>query len=59
MLDGVDLSALDGVSLAVDALLSAVPEGGYVAVMAYLDRLADASAAVRVTSSPISSSPIT
>lgn len=45
VLDGVDLSALDGVSLAVDALLSAVPERGYLAVMAYLDRLADASAA--------------
>jgi len=45
VLDGVDLSALDGVSLALDALLSSVPEAGYVAVMAYLDRLADASAA--------------
>ncbi len=45
VLDGVDLSALDGVSLAVDALLSAIPPRGYLAVMAYLDRLADASAA--------------
>ncbi|MGY1754821.1 glucose-6-phosphate isomerase [Blastococcus sp. SYSU D01042] len=45
VLDGVDLSALDGVSLALDAVLAAVPEGGYLAVMAYLDRLADASAA--------------
>ena len=45
VLDGVDLSALDGVSLAFDALLSAIPDRGYLAVMAYLDRLADASAA--------------
>ncbi|MDT0277800.1 glucose-6-phosphate isomerase [Blastococcus goldschmidtiae] len=45
VLDGVDLSALDGVSLALDALLSAVPEQGYLAVMAYLDRFADARAA--------------
>ena len=45
VLDDVDLSALDGVSLAVDALLSSVPERGYLAVMAYLDRLADASTA--------------
>ena len=30
---------------AVDALLSSIPERGYLAVMAYLDRLADASAA--------------
>ncbi len=45
VLDGVDLSAHDGVSLALDALLAAVPERGYLAVMAYLDRLADASAA--------------
>ncbi len=44
ILDGVDLTALDGVSLAVDALLAAVPPGGYLAVMAYLDRLADADA---------------
>ncbi|WP_040339690.1 glucose-6-phosphate isomerase [Candidatus Blastococcus massiliensis] len=45
LLDGVDLSAHDGVSLAIDALLAAIPPGGYLAVMAYLDRLADASAA--------------
>jgi hypothetical protein len=45
VLDGVDLSALDGVALALDALLSSVPDRGYLAVMAYLDRLADASAA--------------
>jgi glucose-6-phosphate isomerase len=45
VLDGVDLSALDGVSLALDAALSSIPAGGYLAVMAYLDRLADASAA--------------
>ncbi|MGY2130147.1 glucose-6-phosphate isomerase [Blastococcus sp. SYSU DS0617] len=45
VLDGVDLSSLDGVSLALDAVLSAVPERGYLAVMAYLDRFADASAA--------------
>lgn len=44
VLDGVDLSAHDGVALAIDALLAAVPPGGYLAVMAYLDRLADASA---------------
>lgn len=45
VLDGVDLSAHDGVSLALDALLASVPPGGYLAIMAYLDRLADASAA--------------
>jgi glucose-6-phosphate isomerase len=45
VLDGVDLSAHDGVTLALDALLSSIPEGGYLAVMAYLDRSADASAA--------------
>lgn len=45
VLDGVDLSSHDGVSLAIDALLGAIPEDGYLAVMAYLDRLADASAA--------------
>ena len=45
VLDGVDLTSHDGVSLAVDALLSSIPERGYLAVMAYLDRLADASAA--------------
>ncbi len=45
VLDGVDLDAVDGVQLAVDALLAAVPDRGYLAVMAYLDRSADASAA--------------
>lgn len=45
LLDDVDLTALDGVSLALDSLLAAVPERGYLAVMAYLDRIADASAA--------------
>jgi glucose-6-phosphate isomerase len=45
VLDRVDLSSHDGVSLAIDALLAAVPDRGYLAVMAYLDRLADASAA--------------
>ena len=37
-----EVSTLSG---ALDALLRAVPERGYLAVMAYLDRLADASAA--------------
>ncbi len=45
VLDGVDLSAHDGVALALDSLLVAVPDRGYLAVMAYLDRFADASAA--------------
>jgi glucose-6-phosphate isomerase len=45
VLDGVDLSQHDGVSLAVDALLAAVPPRGYLAVMAYLDREQDARAA--------------
>ncbi|WP_345770406.1 glucose-6-phosphate isomerase [Blastococcus saxobsidens] len=45
LLDGVDLSATDGLRLALDALLGAIPPRGYLAVMAYLDRLADASAA--------------
>ena len=43
-----DSALLDGatdVAGAINALLSAVPERGYLAVMAYLDRLADASAA--------------
>ena len=43
-LDGVDLSAHDGVVLALDALLSAIPPRGYLAVMAYLDREQDAAA---------------
>jgi hypothetical protein len=44
VLDGVDLSAHDGVSLALEALLAAVPPRGYLAVMAYLDRLRDSAA---------------
>jgi glucose-6-phosphate isomerase len=44
ILDGVDLTGVDGVSLALDALLAAVPPHGYLAVMAYLDRQADARA---------------
>ncbi|MGY1805295.1 glucose-6-phosphate isomerase [Blastococcus sp. SYSU D00922] len=44
VLDGVDLSSHDGLVLAVDALLAAVPPRGYLAVMAYLDREKDASA---------------
>jgi glucose-6-phosphate isomerase len=44
ILDGVDLSAHDGVSLALDALLAAIPPRGYLAVMAYLDRHRDSAA---------------
>lgn len=44
VLDGVDLSSHDGVVLAIDALLAAVPPRGYLAVMAYLDREQDATA---------------
>jgi glucose-6-phosphate isomerase len=44
VLDGVDLSAHDGVALALDALLASVPPRGYLAVMAYLDRERDAAA---------------
>jgi glucose-6-phosphate isomerase len=44
VLDRVDLSASDGVRLALDALLSDVPQRGYLAVMAYLDRERDARA---------------
>jgi Phosphoglucose isomerase len=44
LLDGVDLSQHDGVALALQALLAAVPPRGYLAVMAYLDREADARA---------------
>ena len=44
LLDGVDLSQHDGVTLALQALLAAVPPRGYLAVMAYLDRGADARA---------------
>ncbi|TFV59325.1 glucose-6-phosphate isomerase [Geodermatophilus sp. DF01-2] len=42
LLDGVDLTQHDGVSLALEALLAAVPPRGYLAVMAYLDRRRDA-----------------
>ncbi|MBB3085627.1 glucose-6-phosphate isomerase [Geodermatophilus sabuli] len=45
LLDQVDLSQLDGVRLALDALMAAVPPRGYLAVMAYLDRARDARAA--------------
>jgi hypothetical protein len=45
LLDQVDLSLHDGVSLALDALVAAVPPRGYLAVMAYLDRDRDARAA--------------
>ncbi|TFV53133.1 glucose-6-phosphate isomerase [Blastococcus sp. TF02A-35] len=45
LLDGVDLSASDALRLALDALVGAIPPRGYLAVMAYLDRLQDASAA--------------
>jgi glucose-6-phosphate isomerase len=44
VLDGVDLSQHDGLRLVLDALLAAVPPRGYLAVMAYLDREADARA---------------
>jgi glucose-6-phosphate isomerase len=44
VLDGVDLSSHDGVTLALDALLSSVPPRGYLAAMAYLDRERDAHA---------------
>jgi glucose-6-phosphate isomerase len=42
---GLDLADVDSVRGAIDALLAAIPERGYVAVQAYLDRLADRSAA--------------
>jgi glucose-6-phosphate isomerase len=45
LLGAVDLTGVDGVSLALDALLAAVPPHGYLAVMAYLDRQADAQTA--------------
>ncbi|MDK3256377.1 glucose-6-phosphate isomerase [Blastococcus capsensis] len=45
VLKGVDLSSHDGLSLALDALLAGIPPRGYLAVMAYLDRLGDARAA--------------
>ena len=44
VLDGVDLSRNDGVRLALDAMLAAIPPGGYLALMAYLDRERDADA---------------
>jgi glucose-6-phosphate isomerase len=43
-LDGVDLSAHDGVKLALDALIASIPPRGYLALMAYLDRERDAEA---------------
>jgi hypothetical protein len=43
-LDGVDLSSHDGVALALDALIAAIPPRGYLAVMAYLDRERDSAA---------------
>ncbi|WP_041775788.1 glucose-6-phosphate isomerase [Blastococcus saxobsidens] len=45
LLTGVDLSIHDGLSLALDSLLAIIPPRGYLAVMAYLDRLGDARAA--------------
>jgi glucose-6-phosphate isomerase len=45
VLDGVDLSAHDGVTLALQSLLSLIPPRGYLAIMAYLDRERDARAA--------------
>jgi len=42
VLDGVDLSGTDGLRLALDALVAAVPPRGYLALMAYLDRDRDA-----------------
>jgi hypothetical protein len=44
VLDGVDLSADDALAQVVKGLLGAIPERGYLAVMAYLDRERDASA---------------
>jgi glucose-6-phosphate isomerase len=44
VLEGVDLSAHDGVALALDALLASVPPRGYLAIMAYLDRERDGAA---------------
>jgi glucose-6-phosphate isomerase len=44
VLDGVDLHVHDGLRLALDALVGAVPPRGYLAVMAYLDRQQDAGA---------------
>ncbi len=44
VLDGVDVSALDGIRPALDALVASIPPRGYLAVMAYLDRVRDADA---------------
>jgi glucose-6-phosphate isomerase len=44
LLDGLDLSGDDALGQALGALLDAVPQRGYLAVMAYLDRERDASA---------------
>ncbi|MGY1669975.1 glucose-6-phosphate isomerase [Geodermatophilus sp. SYSU D00710] len=44
VLDGVDVSQHDGLRLVLDSLLASVPPRGYLAVMAYLDREADARA---------------
>jgi hypothetical protein len=44
VLDGVDLSSTESLAQVVQALLSAIPPHGYLAVMAYLDRERDASA---------------
>jgi glucose-6-phosphate isomerase len=45
LLDGVDLGSDDALRAAVEALLAAIPPRGYLALMAYLDREKDASAA--------------
>ncbi|WP_346618957.1 glucose-6-phosphate isomerase [Blastococcus montanus] len=45
VLTDVDVSLHDGLSLVLDALLASVPPRGYLAVMAYLDRIRDAAAA--------------
>jgi len=45
VLDGVDLGSTGAVRTALHALLAAIPEHGYLAAMAYLDRERDAAAA--------------
>jgi glucose-6-phosphate isomerase len=45
LLDGGDLDADGGLQRVLEALLAAIPQRGYLAVMAYLDRERDASAA--------------
>jgi hypothetical protein len=45
VLDGVHLGSEGALRAALDALLEAIPPRGYLAVMAYLDREQDASAA--------------